>query len=139
MDINGNTEEGYVPLHFAVMKDCYDMIVYLMQQGADVNIENNYGYTCKDLATPSSECRKLFEDFKQLKVVILGNQKVGKTTLVRRLLKFPEKSFLKKSWDTFFFKENDRTDGIEMHRWNHDKETTIHLVSYSNFHAQYLF
>ena len=41
------------------------------------------GKSCADVA--SGECVSLFQDLKQVKVLVLGKENVGKTTLVKRI------------------------------------------------------
>ena len=60
--------------------------------------------TCGDLA--SGSCRDLFQDLKIVKVLILGKENVGKTTLLKRILK---------NWNSK--EERISTDGIDMKKW----------------------
>ena len=63
------------------MKDNYEISKLLLEKGIDINIRNNEEKSCKDLCISNGKCKSLFEDIKQLKVVILGKAEVGKTTL----------------------------------------------------------
>ncbi len=69
------------------MKDNYEISKFLLENGIDINILNNERKSCKNLCISNGKCKSLFEDIKQLKIVILGKAEVGKTTLVKKILK----------------------------------------------------
>ena len=60
--------------------------------------------SCGDLA--SGSCRDLFKDLKIVKVLILGKENVGKTTLLKRILG---------NWNSK--EKRISTDGIDMKQW----------------------
>ena len=109
------------------MKDNYEISKLLLEKGIDINILNNERKSYKDLCISNGKCLSLFEDIKQLKVVILGKAEVGKTTLVKKILK-PQEDFWNQVYNNFFQSEKDkRTDGIEMYEWNTGSNNIIQL------------
>src|SRR5215469_16331158 len=72
------------------------------------------GQSCADVA--EGDCITLFKDLKQVKVLVLGKENVGKTTLVRRIIG----DWGLGSWAKgIAFGKDTRipTDGIDMKQW----------------------
>lgn len=70
--------------------------------------KNKVGQIPSDVAGTS--CKELFEEVKQLKVVVIGKWEVGKTTLVKKILSSTSRTSIK-------IPKPKRTDGVEMHQW----------------------
>ncbi len=98
------------------MKDNYEIAILLLEKGIDINILNKEGKSCKDVCLSNGKCKSLFDDIKQLKVVILGKGEVGKTTLLKKILK-PKQNLKEKMKNKITSERDKRTDGIEMHEW----------------------
>jgi GTPase SAR1 family protein len=94
------------------------------------------GESCANIAT--GDCLKLFEDLKLVKVLVLGKENVGKTTLVKRIIG---------EWNignivmSFVFGADARipTDGIEMKQWKPDgmKHTVIYFWDFAGQELYY--
>jgi len=108
------------------MKDNYEFSKILLEKGIDINILNNERKSCKDLCISNGKCLSLFEDIKQLKVVILGKAEVGKTTLLKKILK-PQENTKVKIINKLKSEKDKRTDGIEMYEWNTGSNNIIQL------------
>jgi GTPase SAR1 family protein len=94
------------------------------------------GETCADIAT--GDCLKLFEDLKLVKVLVLGKENVGKTTLVKRIIGEWKIGNRIKS---FAFGADTRipTDGIEMKQWKPEgmKHTVIYFWDFAGQELYY--
>jgi small GTP-binding protein len=93
------------------------------------------GKSCADLAW--GDCVSLFQDLKQVKVLVLGKENVGKTTLVKRIT---GDWGLRNKIKSFTLGKGTRvpTDGIEMKRWEPtDMENTV--VYFWDFAGQELY
>jgi len=49
-DTDSQDSRGCTPLHLAIINDQYDIAKYLVEQGANTDVENNTGYTVKNIA-----------------------------------------------------------------------------------------
>jgi small GTP-binding protein len=98
------------------------------------NIEKN-GKSCAEIAT--GECISLFKDLKQIKVLVLGKENVGKTTLVRRIIGDWGISSRLRSL-TIGSDVRTSTDGIEMKQWKL-KELENTIVYFWDFAGQELY
>jgi len=49
-DVNARDHEGYSPVHHAAARGDNELILYLVQQGADVTIVSRHGQTTADMA-----------------------------------------------------------------------------------------
>lgn len=97
----------------------------LLERGIDLNILNNANQSCKDLAI--GKCKSLFEDISLLKVVVVGKGKVGKTTLVNRILE-QRNSTLERAMD---FISSSRTEGIQAHKWKAGANNQIQIWDFA--------
>jgi ankyrin repeat protein len=50
--VNTKDFNGFTPLHYAVRKNSLDLILILLDNGADIGISNDYGQTPLDIAPP---------------------------------------------------------------------------------------
>ena len=117
------------------MKDNYEISKFLLEKGIDINILNNEGKSCKNLCVSNGKCLSLFEDIKQLKVVILGKAEVGKTTLLKKILKSKE-NIKEKISNKLKSEKDKRTDGIETYEW---KTGINNIIELWDFEEQELF
>ena len=60
MDINEKNEHGYTALHYAAMNNCLEVVKFLIENGANINLCNKKGqspleiaylYKCGDIVT----------------------------------------------------------------------------------------
>src|SRR5689334_12160871 len=89
------------------------------------------GKTCVDVA--AKNCRELFLHNRQMKVVILGVEEVGKTSIVKRLKK--EWSLLDSLASTFS-SNGTRTDGVEIHQWIQSNGLSMNEMRLFDFGGQ---
>jgi small GTP-binding protein len=92
--------------------------------------------SCADIAT--GECLKLFEDLKLVKVLVLGKENVGKTTLVKRIIREWK---IGNKFNSFLFGGDTRipTDGIEMKKWKPEemKNTVVYFWDFAGQELYY--
>jgi ankyrin repeat protein len=49
-DVNARDNGGFTPLHFAAARGDHELILYLVEKGADVTAVSRTGYTTADMA-----------------------------------------------------------------------------------------
>jgi ankyrin repeat protein len=49
-DVNARDDQGFTPLHFAAARGDREMILYLVEKGADPKAVSRTGYTTADMA-----------------------------------------------------------------------------------------
>jgi ankyrin repeat protein len=60
-DVNDRDEEGWTALHWAVLKSNENTAEHLINKGANVNCQDNYGRTPLDIVAPGAEDMKIID------------------------------------------------------------------------------